>query len=541
MLGGTPLGERRHNGAEWEGAAKKSQSSHSSGNFCAHFPSIGKCFVFSVVSFHKEKEKKMKRRGTRYLCLFVSALLICLCMPLAAQAQETEKTFTVQIEGISENLFYGTVKMTSAEAITAADLFVYMDENIEGLSIIGADAGYITKVNNDGSALTDVGWDGWMFRVNGETPAVGISDFDLTDGDSVVLYYSDEFVTGMQFPVMHAETVNEDGVISFTSFDTEYDAQWNPTVSEKPVANMKVTINGTTYHTDDEGKIVLASATLSKGGIFTVSVSRSQGGVPTVLRLAPDTTVSVLIPATYTLRIEGISECLFDETVNMMVPGQATVAELLQYADAQSDNITIVGADYGYITQVNNDGSALTDIGWDGWMYRVNGETPMLGISDYGLAEGDQVVLYYSDEYSTGMQFPVMDASGLKEDRSIRFTSMDTEYDANWNPTVVENPVAGMTVHIGNETYVTDDDGKIFLSKTQAAMGGSILPVSVSREEDGIPTVLRLPTDTTIYVPVYTNPATGDSTLIWVAGIALFALIGLSLCLINAKKAKVTK
>ena len=165
----------------------------------------------------------------------------------------------------------------------------------------------------------------------------------------------------------------------------------------------------------------------------------------------------------------------------------------------------------------------------------------MFGISDYVLAEGDQVVLYYSDEYITGMQFPVMDASGLKEDRSIRFTSMDTEYDANWNPTVVENPVAGMTVHIGNETYVTDDDGKIFLSKTQAAMGGSILPVSVSREEDGIPTVLRLPTDTTIYVPVYTNPATGDSTLIWVAGIALSALIGLSLCLINAKKAKVTK
>ena len=136
------------------------------------------------------------------------------------------------------------------------------------------------------------------------------------------------------------------------------------------------------------------------------------------------------------------------------------------------------------------------------------------------------------------MQYPKMDVSQLKADYTLIFTSQDTVYDENWQPMVVTNPVVGMTVTVGTFEYVTDDEGKIQLSKEQIAKdAATVVSVSVKKDTKGIPTVLRLDPETTIFVPLYTtNPATGDHTFMWISALTVLAVLGVGAVLISARK-----
>ncbi len=65
---------------------------------------------------------------------------------------------------------------------------------------------------------------------------------------------------------------------------------------------------------------------------------------------------------------------------------------------------TFKGLENGYITSVTNaDGvtvSEFTNGKNSGWLYTVNGEAPPVSISSYTLKDGDDVRLYYSDDYT---------------------------------------------------------------------------------------------------------------------------------------------
>jgi len=237
----------------------------------------------------------MERKAARLLCLFVALILVAVFVPVLASAEDSEQTFKVHVRGINSTFYYGDVTMTESGDVTAQDLFMFMNESVEGLTITGADTGYITKVNSDGSALTTTGWDGWMFRVNGVSPSVGIGDCYIESGAEVVLYYSDEFVTGMQYPKMDVSQLKADYTLIFTSQDTVYDENWQPMVVTNPVVGMTVTVGTFEYVTDDEGKIQLSKEQIAKDAatVVSVSVKKDTKGIPTVLRLDPETTIFV--------------------------------------------------------------------------------------------------------------------------------------------------------------------------------------------------------------------------------------------------------
>ena len=225
------------------------------------------------------------------LAVLTAALLLCLCT-LAVSA-EAAPAVSVRIEGIEETLFDGDVPL--GDAVTVVDVLKALDEQEDSLTLEIVDSAYgpyLSGVNDDkeghfGAANEGV-YDGWQFMVNGTPATSGMSATEVKAGDSLVLYFGDSMVFGLQIPVMNSEKLESDGLLTFTSEDTEYDPNWNATVKINPVAGMTVvwTAGDKTFtgETDENGGITIP-AEYRTAGEHTVSFSRAhESGCPTVLR-----------------------------------------------------------------------------------------------------------------------------------------------------------------------------------------------------------------------------------------------------------------
>lgn len=219
------------------------------------------------------------------------------------------------------------------------------------------------------------------------------------------------------------------------------------------------------------------------------------------------------VPTVYNVdvRIEGISECLYCDSVEIWAGDIFTVADVLAYVDESDDSLTITGLAEGYITAVNDDTAGAFG-GWDGWLYDVNGVEAAVGVGDYVISDGDSIILYFNDKYGVGFQNPVMsldEAAGM-----LTFTSFDTVYDEDWNPVVTENPVVGMDVALafdgGEFTYVTDQNGQIDIS----GLAPESYSISWSKyDENGLPLVLRSAPDVYIDLGFTLGDVTEDGVI----------------------------
>lgn len=215
-----------------------------------------------------------------------------------------------------------------------------------------------------------------------------------------------------------------------------------------------------------------------------------------------------------TVRIEGISKNLYYNTVDIPYTGEnLTVQNALMYVDQQSDDITITGVENGWITAVNDEKQASFG-GWDGWLYTVNGVSPTDTVNDHMLSDGDSVVLYYGDPYGVGMQYPEIDTSKIT-DGILTFTSKDTSYDADYNPTVVTNPVKDAKVELGTEdgsiSYTTDENGSINIDDKYLTEGNHSISIS-KVSENGLPLVLRFAPDRTVAFPSKPQEPSSESS-----------------------------
>lgn len=83
------------------------------------------------------------------------------------------------------------------------------------------------------------------------------------------------------------------------------------------------------------------------------------------------------------------------------MPSGSSAAELLKKALSDS-GMSADGIDEGYIKSVSKNSVKLSqfDKGKNsGWLYRVNNEAPSVGILDYKLKAGDEILLYYVADY----------------------------------------------------------------------------------------------------------------------------------------------
>ena len=206
-------------------------------------------------------------------------------------------------------------------------------------------------------------------------------------------------------------------------------------------------------------------------------------------------------------RIEGVSGNIYYDTFETT---STTLTDVLKELDAASDDITmtITESQYGnYLSSLNgiDEGSHGNK---SGWMFMVNKAEPDVGMDGITLKDGDSVVLYFADPYGVGFQKPEADVSKIA-DGIIKFTSADTVYDANWNASVVTNPVAGMKVRWYTDDknyteYTTGEDGVITIAGKELTAGEHKLAIEKTAE-NGAPLVLALEPDYTVTVKAADN------------------------------------
>ena len=227
------------------------------------------------------------------LSIVMVILTVLMCLSVSAFAADT--TVKLRIEGIDSCLFYGSV--TVNEGKTVYDVLLKADEIDSKLTVTSYASeygAYVDSINGiTAGTYTEKKWDGWSYRVNGVAPSVGVDAYKVSDGDSMVMYYNDEWNTGMQYPVAKTDKLSE-GKIYFTSMDTVYDENWNATVAECAVTGYTLIWDGKKITPDAEG-VCTIDASLLTAGKHTVQIEKydAKTGLPTVLRFAPDFTVTV--------------------------------------------------------------------------------------------------------------------------------------------------------------------------------------------------------------------------------------------------------
>lgn len=213
------------------------------------------------------------------------------------------------------------------------------------------------------------------------------------------------------------------------------------------------------------------------------------------------TAASAADKTTVSVRIEGISECLYYGAVTLD-GSQVTAKDVLLALGQQEAGLTIEGLDQGYISAVNQE-TAGTFGGWDGWSFMINSEIAMAGIADTQLSHGDSLVLFYGD-YPT--QVPIVDTSRLSSGQ-LRFTSKDRVFANDGSSTVQINPIVGATVTWYDKddqphTFTTNDQGAITIPKELLTEGKHRIQIEKGKGVEGksgqVPVVVRLPQNYTV-------------------------------------------
>ncbi len=85
------------------------------------------------------------------------------------------------------------------------------------------------------------------------------------------------------------------------------------------------------------------------------------------------------------------------------LPGSGATVYHAFVKGCRENNITYEGADEGYVSSISKGNKTLKefDAGKNsGWLYKLNGQEPALGIRECSIKDGDKIVFYYTDDYT---------------------------------------------------------------------------------------------------------------------------------------------
>lgn len=275
----------------------------------------------------------MKRKTQKIISVILTAMLLCAVTTTAFASESDTINVTLRIEAPESCLLYQSYEI--AVDSTAADLIIYADELEDSISVTGASMGYITDVNGI-YAGTYGGWDGWSYCVNGVSPDFGITDFSLSDGDELVLYYA---AYPCYIPQIDTTNLSSGGVITFTALQTVYDENWTPIYSTIPLTDMTVFFDETTYTTDENGQITLSVSDRTVGKHSVQVQKNDSSGVPAVLRYAEDFTVEITDCGKGDVNLDGVID------ISDVTYIQLYLASSIELDEKQLEKANLDGAD----------------------------------------------------------------------------------------------------------------------------------------------------------------------------------------------------
>ena len=104
---------------------------------------------------------------------------------------------------------------------------------------------------------------------------------------------------------------------------------------------------------------------------------------------------------TVTLSVKS-TDSYWIRSQKVTLPGDgATVCHAFLQA-LEAAGMTQVGAEDGYIRSITKDGVTLAEFDKgenSGWLYKVNGTLPNVGVTEYEIANGDQILFYYTNDW----------------------------------------------------------------------------------------------------------------------------------------------
>lgn len=224
----------------------------------------------------------MKKRLTAGLLCF--ALAIC-CIGTLSFA-DNEYIVSLRIEGISKTLVYEK----SIKVEQGATVLELVKQTLTQKKITFTDeGGYISAIGDDKMGAFG-GYDGWMYYINGEEPTVGMSEYIINDGDSILVCYADPYGDPPTLLPEVTAARDENGIVTltFTANVTTYDADGTSTVDTVPVENIRVLVDGKGYVTDESGEVLLTESDSAKDEILLQISKTSEDEKPLVVRFAPD-------------------------------------------------------------------------------------------------------------------------------------------------------------------------------------------------------------------------------------------------------------
>ena len=209
------------------------------------------------------------------------------------------------------------------------------------------------------------------------------------------------------------------------------------------------------------------------------------------------------------IRIEGKENTFYNGSVSLS--GSATVLDVLKALDNANDSLsfTVTDSQYGaYISGINGDSEATVSVPdpedpeksatyYIGWMFAVNNQNSSVGVSEYTLSGGEDIVLYYAD---MNCQVPAADFS---EDGKIKLTSYDWLPD--WSG-MEWLPVKNAKVTLNDKEYISDENGVVAYNPEDFKC---IVNIQIERfDELGYPTVCRFPGNFVFKPSKAVNPVT---------------------------------
>ena len=109
---------------------------------------------------------------------------------------DTEKTITVNFTLKSDvDYWIPTTNVTVKEGSTVYHAFTSA-LNTAGITYEGAESGYVSSITKDGRTLaefTNGKNSGWLYKVNGELPEIGLTSYKIHNGDNIVFYYTNDW------------------------------------------------------------------------------------------------------------------------------------------------------------------------------------------------------------------------------------------------------------------------------------------------------------------------------------------------------------
>ncbi|MEN6388982.1 MAG: S-layer homology domain-containing protein [Syntrophomonas sp.] len=376
--------------------------------------------------------------------------------------QAANSSVRVRVEGITSTPVDATVSL-SGTALDALNQAV-------GSGNVVAPGGFITSINGESglagvAANTDTSWFYYVIR-NGIIDPVALSStpggYNIADGDQVVFYIGayeapPSYAAKTFFPVVSASpqapTAGQTVTLNISAKKNDWltGLQDLSGAEATAIGDYTVQAGGTTY-TSSFGQIAIPN--LTAGTLSYVVTNQSSDGYPDVVPYRGSINIAAgagggsggsSLSCSPGIQVVGKNgEGLFGPTNVTVYSSNTWGLTALGALDATGLSYTMSPTWAGFVDSIA--GQAST--GTTGWMYTVNGSSPLVLAKDYPISSEDRIVWYFSN--SMDQEAPIYGQPG--SGGGVGASNQQAATSTTGNATVY--PAAGGKIGLGDDASI---------------------------------------------------------------------------------------